>query len=110
MMKFGNSNDYSEKLKFLEICKKDPISKLSCLIARYNLESLSIKLGFAIPRNAFGPGLSIAHRGPIVVHHGVQVGENCRIHHGVTIGTDLARNGLPNLGNNILIGTGVVIA
>lgn len=97
------------KVEFLENCKKDPISKLICLQARYSLESLSIKLGFTIPRNIFGPGLSIAHRGPIVIHHGVQVGENCRIHHGVTIGTDLVREGLPTLGNNVVISTGVVI-
>jgi len=37
------------------------------------------------------------------------VGENCRIHHGVTIGTDLVREGLPTLGNNVVISTGVVI-
>ena len=98
------------QVEYLENCRKDPLGRLRCLVARYDLEKLSFKLGFVIPRNVFGAGLSIAHRGPIVIHHGVAVGENCRIHHGVTIGTDLAREGLPNLGNNILIGTGVVIA
>jgi len=97
------------KVEYLENCKANPISKLTCLHYRYDLEKLSIKLGFVIPRNVFGPGLSIAHRGSIVIHHGVRVGENCRIHHGVTIGTDLINNGVPAIGKNVIISTGAVI-
>jgi serine O-acetyltransferase len=100
---------YLRKVEFLENSKKNPIGKLSSLYSRYNLEKLSIKLGFTIPPNCFGPGLSIAHRGTIVIHHGVKVGENCRIHQGVTIGSDLVSSELPRLGNNIAISPGVVI-
>jgi serine O-acetyltransferase len=100
---------YLRKVEYLENCRKDPLSKLRCLYARYNLEKLSIKLGFVIPRNIFGPGLSIAHRGSIVIHHGVRAGENCRIFHGVTIGTDLINDGVPFLGKNVIVGTGAVI-
>jgi serine O-acetyltransferase len=97
------------KVEFLENSKKNPISKLYSLYSRYNLEKLSKKLGYTIPPNCFGPGLSIAHRGTIVIHHGVKVGENCRIHQGVTIGSDLVNNEVPSLGNNIAISPGVVI-
>jgi len=97
------------KVEFLENCKKNPISKLSSLHSRYRLQKLSVKLGFTISPNCFGPGLSIAHRGTIVVHHKVKVGENCRIHQGVTIGSDLVNSEFPRLGNNITISPGVVI-
>jgi serine O-acetyltransferase len=97
------------KVEFLENCKKDPISRIICLRSKFDLENLSIKLGYSIPRNTFGPGLSIAHRGTIVVHHGVRVGENCRIHQNVTIGSDLINDQMPLLGNNSVIGPGVVI-
>lgn len=42
--------------------------------------------GFSIPVNSFGPGLSIAHGGTIVVNNTARIGKNCRIHEGVTIG------------------------
>lgn len=97
------------KAEFLENCKKDPLNRIAFSYARYVLEKLSIQLGFTIPRNVFGPGLSIAHRGSIVVVSGVKVGENCRIHQGVTIGCDLITSDVPSLGNNIVIGPGAVI-
>lgn len=63
-----------------------------------------MNLGFTIPRNVFGPGLSIAHWGSIVVHPDVRVGKNCRIHSAVNIGV---HNGnCPTLGNNVYIGPG----
>ncbi len=82
--------------------------------AWYDLQKLSVKLGFTIPPNVFGPGLSIAHRGTIVVHEASKVGENCRIFHNVTIGTGLlghmfAPNDSPSIGNNVFIGAGAVI-
>ncbi|MDM1707278.1 serine O-acetyltransferase [Thiopseudomonas alkaliphila] len=48
--------------------------------------SLSLKLGFSIPPNVFGPGLCIVHYGTIVVSPRARVGRNCRVHAGVNIG------------------------
>ena len=70
---------------------------------------MQLKLGFSIPLNVFGPGLSIAHYGTIVIAEGAKVGSNCRIHEGVTIG---ATNGTTNaaiIGDNVFIGTGAKI-
>ena len=97
------------KVEFLENCEKNFMNRVSCLYARYCLEKMSIKLGFTIPRNVFGSGLSIEHRGSIVIHYGVKICENCRIHQGVTIGSDLIHGKFPKLGNNIIIGPGAVI-
>ena len=70
----------------------------------------SVRCGFDIPPNTFGPGLSIAHRGTIVVHPDARIGANCRIHVDVVIGT---RPGplelVPTLGDNIYIGPGAKI-
>lgn len=99
------------KVEFLENCKKDLLGRISCSRARYSLHKLSLQLGFTIPRNVFGPGLSIAHRGTIVVHQGARVGENCRIFHNVTIGSGRAvpNDIVPSIGNNVVIGPGAVI-
>jgi serine O-acetyltransferase len=95
------------KVEFLENCSNDFSSKIARLQARFSLEKLSVKLGFTIPRNVFGPGLSIAHRGTIVVLPEAKIGENCRINQGVTIGGGLLK--VPSIGNNVFIGPGAVI-
>jgi serine O-acetyltransferase len=68
-------------------------------------------LGFTISSNVFGPGLSIAHRGTLVVGDNVSVGANCRIHVCVNIGTQagFAKNHSPKIGNNVYIGPGAKI-
>jgi serine O-acetyltransferase len=71
----------------------------------------SVRCGFEIPPNTFGPGLSIAHRGTIIVHPDVRVGANCRLHVDVIIGT---RPGpppepVPQVGDNCYIGPGAKI-
>ena len=69
----------------------------------------SVKLGFSIPLNVFGPGLSIAHYGTIVVNHAATVGKNCRIQEGVNIGATSGSELAPNIGDNVFIGTGAKI-
>ena len=67
----------------------------------------SVRCGFDIPPNVFGPGLSIAHRGTIVVHPDARIGQNCRIHVDVVIGTRPGPQDLvPKLGDNCYIGPG----
>lgn len=70
----------------------------------------SILCGFSIPINVFGKGLSIAHRGTIVVNGKARIGENCRIHACVNIGTVPGVNGVaPTIGDNVYIGPGAKI-
>jgi serine O-acetyltransferase len=54
----------------------------------------------------FGPGLSIAHRGTIVVHSNSRVGSNCRLHVCVVVGTNGGSVKAPKIGNNVYIGPG----
>ncbi len=69
----------------------------------------SVKLGFSIPLNVFGPGLSIAHYGTIVVNSAAKVGRNCRLHEDVNIGATNGSARAPQIGNNVFIGTGAKI-
>jgi serine O-acetyltransferase len=87
-------------------CKHDVLSRVVRAFIYYRLQSLSIKLGFTIPANVFGPGLSIAHRGTIVVNANAKIGNNCRMHVCVNIGAVGRSNKAPVLGNNIYIGPG----
>jgi len=80
------------------------------LIAEYQYRRLSHKFGFTIPLNVFGPGLSIAHYGTIVVNGGARVGANCRLHACVNIGTAAgSRAAAPRIGDNCYIGPGAKI-
>jgi serine O-acetyltransferase len=80
------------------------------LLQRFLYRRISIKLGISISPNTFGPGLSIAHRGTIVVNGGAQIGANCRIHTGVNIGTEAGKaDAAPVIGENCYIGPGAKI-
>lgn len=68
-----------------------------------------MKLGFSIPINVFGPGLSIAHYGTIVVSQYASVGSNCRLHVGVNIGANGGKNCAPTIGDNVYIGPGAIL-
>ena len=69
----------------------------------------SVKLGFSIPLHVFGPGLSIAHYGTIVVNSAARVGKNCRLQEGVNIGATNGSISAPVIGDNVFIGTGAKI-
>ena len=66
--------------------------------------------GFEIPINVFDKGLSIAHKGTIVINGGARVGKNCRLHTCVNIGTSAGASSLaPKIGDNCYIAPGVKI-
>jgi serine O-acetyltransferase len=97
------------KVEYLENCGKGPLDGILCLRVRFNLLRLSQKLALTIPRNVFGPGLSIAHGGPIIVHPKALIGENCRIDRCVSIGSIHYPATAPTIGKNVFIGPGAVI-
>ena len=83
------------------------ISKVYLIYLQTKLKVFSVILGFSIPINVFGAGLSIAHRGTIVVNGDAKVGNNCRIGVDTSIGTQAGfSNNAPEIGNNVYIGPG----
>lgn len=107
------------KKEFYMNCKKSIVYKPYNLYLSFKFQKLSTKLGFTIPPNVFGPGLSIAHKGTLVVNSNAKVGENCRIHTGVSIATNVFSREyklrpdfvlpVPKIGNNVYIGPGAKI-
>ena len=65
-----------------------------------------MKLGFTIPINVAEKGLSIAHRGTIVLSESCHLGENCRLQEGVNLGATNGSPKAPVLGNYVFVGTG----
>ncbi len=94
------------KCEFLKNCHNGVLGRALFYYFRYRYEMISIRLGYSIPLNVFGPGLSIAHRGPIVVHRNARIGSNCRIHICVCVGTNGGSSKAPQIGDNVYIGPG----
>lgn len=105
--------DFQRLLRKLEYYKNIKnngfINKLIYLYLRLKYKKLSVKLGFTIPENVFGPGLAIVHYGTIVVNQNAKIGANCRIHVGTNIGASGGTNKAPQIGDNVYIAPGVKI-
>lgn len=98
------------KTEYYNNCKKSQLWKPWNLYLRIRLIRTGVKIGFTIPRNVFGPGLSLAHVGTLIVNGGAHVGKNCRLHNCVHIGTEAGYSSkAPVIGDNVFIGPGAVI-
>lgn len=88
-------------------CLRGPFAGFVRLWRRYRYYRLSIRLNFEIPPNVAGPGLSLAHRGPVIVNPGAIIGADCRIHSCVNIGTAAGgQREAPRIGQGVYIGPG----
>lgn len=98
------------KLEYLHNCERNAwVYVRKAFVYRQYLH-LSRILGFTIPINVFGPGLSIAHPGTIVINKATRIGANCRIHVCVNIGTAAGTtHDAPRIGDNVYIGPGAKI-
>lgn len=105
--------DFQRLLRTLEYYKnvknKGFLNKLIYQFMKLRYRSLSVKLGFSIPENVFGPGLAIVHYGTIVVSHNAKVGANCRIHVCTNIGASGGTDKAPQIGDNVYLAPGVKI-
>ncbi len=97
------------KAEYYKNVKKGPLDKLVYKFIDYKFRKVSMKLGFSIPENVFGPGLSLPHYGTIVVNPRAKVGANCRIHVCTNIGASGGDPRAPQIGDNVYIGPGVKI-
>ena len=89
------------RLEYLANCRRWRL--VSRAVLEVMNHRLALKLGFTVPKNVFGPGLCLVHRGTVVVSPLAKVGANCRIHPSTSIGD---YNGSPTLGDNVYIGPG----
>lgn len=70
---------------------------------------LGNRLGFKIPRNCFGPGLTIYHHGYIIVNESARIGANCRLHGGNCIGNNGKSDAAPVIGDGLDMGIGACV-
>lgn len=78
-------------------------------LAKNRLKRISVKLGFSIPLNVFGPGLSIAHYGTVVVNPNCRIGSFCRIHANTNLGASAGHKEAPHLGDRCYIEPGAIL-
>lgn len=97
------------KVEYDGSCGRGPAAKLAGKWHKLRFHRLSVKLGFTIPPDVFGPGLSIPHYGTIVVHGNVRAGKNCRLQEGVTIGATNGSHEAAVIGDNCYFGSGAKV-
>jgi len=97
------------KIEYYKNCRTDLFSKFIYGCMKIRFLKLSRRLGFSIPENVFGPGLSIVHYGTIVVNANAKVGANCRIHPSTCIGASGGNSMAPIIGDNVYIAPGAKI-
>jgi serine O-acetyltransferase len=98
------------QLEYLKNVKsRGLINKILYLYLRLKFKKLSLRLGFSIPENVFGPGLAIVHYGTIVVNKNTRVGANCRIHADTNIGASGGTDKAPRIGDNVYFAPGVKV-
>jgi len=91
-------------------CSKGKLSEFISYICRFMAKNCGRTLGFSIPLNTFGPGLSIAHAGTIVINSHSRIGKNCRLHVCTVMGASTSNsNEAPTIGDNCYIAPGVKI-
>ena len=90
-------------------CRRGLFARIIGGYHKVRFHRLSVRLGFTIPPNVFGPGLAIPHYGTIVVHSAVKAGRNCRLQDGVTIGATGGSHEAAVIGDNCYFGSGAKV-
>ena len=89
--------------------RQDFFGKLLYLYWFRKKNQLGNKLGFKIPKNCFGPGLTIYHHGNIIVNEAARIGENCRLHGNNCIGNKGIVDRAPTIGDHLDLGFGACV-
>lgn len=96
------------RLEYVTNCRRGPFARIHRVYLKWQFRRHSIRYGFTLPINVFGPGLSIAHWGTIVVNGRAQVGARCRLHPNTCIGQG-SDGGVPRIGDDAYIAPGAKI-
>ena len=100
---------YLRKEEYFCNVRKDPLGTLCFLYYFRKKNVLGNRLGFKIPKNCFGPGLSIYHHGCIIVNEAARIGGNCRLHGNNCIGNNGKTDAAPKIGDNLDLGFGASV-
>ncbi len=93
------------KLEYYKNCKPNVKDKFVYILLKKRFNNLSLKLGFSIPLNCFGPGLFIPHWGTIVVNQNCSVGRYAVLH----TSTCIAGSGEKKIGDGFYLSSGSIL-
>lgn len=96
------------RLEYITNCKSGFLNRIEKFYLKYQFRRHSIRYGFTMPINVFGPGLSIAHWGTIVVNGNAKIGARCRLHPNTCIGQG-SDGKAPTIGDDAYIAPGAKI-
>lgn len=88
---------------------KGLLSKLLFLHYFRKKNALGNVLGFKIPKNCFGPGLTIFHHGYIIINEAARIGCDCILHGDNCIGNNGTDDVNPVIGDGLDLGVGAKI-
>ena len=88
---------------------KNTNKKLRFLFYKFRLSRIQNKYCLHIPINTCGKGLKVMHVGPMFINGKAHIGENCSIHVNTAIAARGHGDGVPVLGNGVVVGLGAVI-
>lgn len=83
--------------------------KILGVLYKIRLYRMQNKYALHIPINTCGRGLKIKHVGPILINGRATVGEDCAFHINSALVAAGRREGVPTLGNGVVVGTGAVL-
>lgn len=83
--------------------------RLRALLWKLRLRRLQNRYELHVALNCCGRGLRIMHLGPILMNGHVTVGENCCFHFNTGVVAGGSDDGVPTLGDNVIVGFGAVI-
>lgn len=97
------------RMEYNENCRRGIIKALLGVYYRIRMRHLSERLGWFVGPNIFGPGLCIAHIGPVIVNGNSRFGANCKIQAMVNIGANAGEREAPHGGDFIYFGPGAKV-
>ncbi len=83
--------------------------RLRALLWKRRLRRLQNRYELHVALNCCGRGLHIMHLGPILMNGHVTVGENCSFHFNTGLVAGGTDDGVPTLGDNVIVGFGAVV-
>ena len=91
-----------------------PVARGPLLVLLYIWRKvIEVTTGISLPHTAvIGPGLYIAHFGPVILNKHAVIGATCDLHQGVSVGFSERRgqSGVPVIGHHVWIGPHATVA
>ena len=89
---------------------KGPAGKVASKLYGLMYLGVQVTTGMELNREArIGKALNIVHSGNTRIHPQAVIGDRCGLMHDVTIGTNMEREGVPVLGDDVFVGAGAKI-